>query len=159
MKLILKAVLMNIVVLLVISSCATITEGPEGPSFSLGRQNIYSGRGNISSRGELRLLSVDVPQVGDLSANVEYWATINFEADPKPEIRRACFNFSGGGQSCVDVQAKDVTYGVHSYFRLPIHVPVGSKRIDCYAEYIRDGKTHRTNTVTYYVIVLKKLEE
>jgi len=36
---------------------------------------------------------------------------------------------------------------------------VGSKRIDCYAEYIRDGKTQRTNTVTYYVIVLKELEE
>jgi len=144
--------LTGVAFLLVISSCATITEGPEGTSFSLGRKE-------PSSERELRLLSVDVPQVGNLSANVEYWATINFEADPKPEIRRACFNFSGGGQSCVDVQAKDVTYGVHSYFRLPIHVPVGSKRIDCYAEYIRDGKTHQTNTVTYYVIVLKKPEE
>ena len=72
MKLILKAVLMNIAVLLVISSCATITEGPEGPSFSLGRQHISSGRGNISNRGELRLLSVDVPQSGNLSSNVEY---------------------------------------------------------------------------------------
>ena len=158
-KLILKGVLVNVAVLLVISSCATITEGPEGPSFSLGRQNIYSGRGNISSRGELRLLSMDVPQSGNLSADVEYWATINFEVDRKPEIRRACFSFSGESQSCVDVRAKDVTYGSHPYFRVPIHVPVGSKRIDCYAEYIRDGKTHRTNTVTYYVIVLKKLEE
>ena len=151
MKLILKAVLMDIAVLLVISSCATITEGPEGPSFSLGRKE-------PSSRDELRLLSVDVPQSGNLSANVEYWTTINFEADHKPEIRRACFNFSGDGQSCVDVQAKDVTYGSHTYFRVPIHVPVGTKRIDSYAEYIRDGKTYRTNTVTYYVIVLKPEE-
>jgi len=150
---------MNIAVLLVISSCATITEGPEGPSLSLGRGKISTGRGNVSSRGELRLLGVDVPQSGNLSPNVEYWATINFEADPKPEIRRACFNFLGDGQSCADVQAKDVTYGSHPYFRVPIHVPVGSKRIDCYAEYIRDGETHRTNTVTYYVIVLKKPEE
>jgi catechol 2,3-dioxygenase-like lactoylglutathione lyase family enzyme len=138
--------------LLVISSCANITEGPEGTSFSLGTKE-------PSSERELRLLSVDVAQGGNLSANVEYWATINFEADPKPEIRRACFNFSGDGQTCVDVQAKDVTYGSHAYFRVPIHVPVGSKRIDCYAEYIRDGKTRRTNTVTYYVIVLKKPEE
>ena len=152
MKLIFKAVLMSIAVLLVISSCATITEGPEGTHLSLGKKEPSSG-------GELRLLSVDVPQSGNLSANVEYWTTINFEADPRPEIRRACFNFSGDGQSCVDVKAKDVTYGSHAYFRVPIHVPLGTKRIDCYAEYIRDGKTQRTNTVTYYVVVLKKPEE
>ena len=105
---------------------------------------------------QLKLLSIDIPQTWNLSADVEYWATIKFETGFKPEIRRACFNFSGGGQSCVDVQAKDVTSG---HFRVPIHVPVGSKRVDCFAEYIRDGKTHRTNTVTYYVIVLKKSEE
>jgi len=152
MKLVLKAVLMNIAVLSVISSCATITEGPEGSFLSLGRKEPSSG-------DELKLLSMDIPQSWNLSTNVEYWATINFEADRKPEIRRACFNFSGGSQSCVDVQAKDVTYGSHLYFRVPIHIPVGSRRIDCYAEYIRDGKTQRTNTVTYYVIVLKKPEE
>jgi hypothetical protein len=155
MKLILRAVLMNIAVLLVISSCANmanITEGPEGKSFSL--------KGKEPNQGELKLLSLDILQSGSLSANVEYWSTINFEADHKPEISRACFNFSGDVQSCVDVQAKDVTYGVsHPYFRVPIHIPVDSKRIDCYAEYIRDGRTQRTNTVTYYVIVLKKPEE
>ena len=143
---------MNIAVLLSISSCATVLIGPEGTSLSLGRKE-------PSSRGELRLLSMDIPQSGNLSAKVEYWTTIDFEADPKPEISRACFNFSGDGQSCVDVQAKNVTYGPRAYFRVPIHVPVESKRIDCYAEYIRDGKTHRTNTVTYYAIVLKKPEE
>jgi len=143
---------MNIAVLLSISSCATVLIGPEGTSLSLGRKE-------PSSRGELRLLSMDIPQSGNLSAKVEYWTTIDFEADPKPEISRACFNFSGDGQFCVDVQAKNVTYGSRAYFRVPIHVPVGSKRIDSYAEYIRDGKTYRTNTVTYYVIVLKKPEE
>jgi len=147
-----KAILVNIAVLLVISSCAPITEVPEGPSFSLGRRE-------PSGRGELRLVSMDVPQSENLSANVEYWATIAYEAEPKPEIVRACFKFSGGGQSCIDVQAKEVTYGSHPYFRVPIRVPVDTKRIDCYAEYIRDGKTHRTNTVTYYIIVLKKPEE
>jgi hypothetical protein len=102
---------------------------------------------------------MDVPQSGNLLANVEYWTTINFVADREPKILRACFNFSGDGQSCVDVQAKDVTYGSRTYFRVPIHVPVGSKRIDCYAEYIREEKTQRTNTVTYYAIVLKEPEE
>jgi hypothetical protein len=149
----LMAVLMGVAVLLVISSCATVTEGPEGSSISIGKIE------PPSSADEFRLLSVDVPHSGNLSANVEYWTTINFVADRKPEILRACFNFSGDGQSCVDVQAKDVKYGSHTYFRVPIHVPVGSKRIDCYAEYIREGKTHRTNTVTYYVIVLKEPEE
>jgi len=143
---------MNTAVLLLLSSCATVLIGPEGTSFSLGRKE-------PSRRGELRLVSMDIPQSGNLSANVEYWTKINFEADPKPEISRVCFNFSGGDQSCVGVQAKDVTYGLHPYFRVPIHVPVGSKRIDCYAESIRDGKTHRTNTVIYYVIVLKRPEE
>jgi hypothetical protein len=101
---------------------------------------------------------VDVPQSGNLSPDIAYWTTINYEADLKPEIRRACFNFSGGSQTCVDVQAKDVIYGSQSYFRVPIRVPAGSKRIDCYAEYIRDGKTQRTNTVTYRVIVMKPQE-
>ena len=153
MKSMLIAVLVGVAVLLVISSCATLTMGPEGSSISLGKKEL------LPSAGELRLLSLDVLQTGNFSPNVEYWTTINFEADPKPEISRACFNFSGNGQSCVDVQAKNVTYGSRRYFRVPIHVPVGSRRIDCYAEYIRDGKTQRTNTVTYYVIVLKKPEE
>jgi hypothetical protein len=36
---------------------------------------------------------------------------------------------------------------------------VGTKRIDCYAEYIQDRETKRTNTVTYHIIVLKRPEE
>jgi len=99
---------------------------------------------------------MDIPQTWNPSADVKYWATLKFETGFIPEIRRACFSFSGGGQSCVDVEAKDVDTG---HFRVPIHIPVGSKRIDCYAEYIRDGKLSRTNTITYYVIVLKKPEE
>jgi hypothetical protein len=152
MKLVLKGVLKNIAVLLVISSWATITEGQEGYfNWTLGKEH--------SSVGELKLISMDIPQGWSLSPSIEYWATINFEADRDQKIHRACFHFSGGSQSCVAVQAKDVKYASHSYFRVPIHVPVGTKRIECYAEYTRDGKTQRTNTVTYYVIILKKPEE
>jgi len=151
MKLSLKAVLMNIAVLLVISCWATITEGLEGYfEGTLGNQ--------LPSVSQLKLLSMDIPQTWNLSADIEYLATVNFEADSNLTIQRACFNFSGGSPSCVDVQAKDVTYALHR-FRVPIHVPVGTKRIDCYAEYIRNGKTERTNTVTYYVIFLKRPEE
>ena len=143
---------MNIALLLVISSWATITEGQQG----------YFHRDFLTEpykEGELKLLSMAIPQSWNLSTNIEYWATINFEADHNPKIHRACFNFSGGSQSCVDVQAKDVIYASHPHFRVPIHVPVNTKRIDCYAEYIRDGKTQRTNTITYYLIILKKPEE
>ena len=138
-------------VLAAISSCTTMTIGPDA-TLSLGTKAPSRG-------GEFKLLGMDIPQTGYLSADVEYWTTIHFDADPKPDIRRVCFNFSGGSQSCVDVQAKDVTYGSHPYFRVSIHVPVDSKKIDCYAEYVRDGETRRTNTVTYYVVALKKPEE
>ena len=93
---VLTVVLISVAVLLVISSCATITEGPEGATFSLGKKELDRER-------EFRLLSIDIPLIGNPSADIEYWATINFEADPKPKIQRACFNFSGDGQSCVDV--------------------------------------------------------
>jgi len=151
LKLILNAVLTVTAVLLLIPSCVTVLFGLEGMPFSLGKKEPIT-------RGEL-VIKYGYPPKWDLSANEEYWTTINFEADRKPEITRACFNFSGDGQSCVDVQAKNVTYGSHTYFRVPIHIPVDSKKIDCYAEYIRDGKTERTNTVTYYVIVLKEPEK
>jgi hypothetical protein len=150
-KSVLSIVFISGVVLVVISSCATTTIGPDA-SLSIGTKAPSRG-------GELKLLSMDIPQSGNLSADLEYWTTIRFETDAKPEIRRACFNFSGGGQSCADVQEKDVTYRSRPHFRVSIHVPVDSKRIDCYAEYIRDGETRRTNTVTYYVIVMKKPEE
>jgi hypothetical protein len=150
MKLLLKAAMINIAFWSVISSWTMMTEGQE-PYF-----NWTSGKEPSSV---FKLLSVDIPHSWNFSADIEYWATVNFEANGNPKIHKVCFNFSGGSQSCVDVQAKEVTYASHPYFRVPIHVPVGTRRIDCYAEYIRDGKTQRTNTVTYYVIILKKPEE
>ena len=143
MKLLLEAVLMNIAVFLVISSWATVSSGWELPI----------GGGTRPIGDQLRLVSMDIPQTWTPSSDVKYWATVKFDTGFKPEIRRACFNFSGGETSCVDVEAKDVSSG---YFRVPIHIPVGTKRIDCYAEYIREGKTERTNTITYSVIILKK---
>ena len=143
MKLLLKAVLINIAVFLVISSWATVSSGWELPI----------GGGTRPIGDQLRLVSMDIPQTWTPSSDVKYWATVKFDTEFKPEIHRACFNFSGGEKSCVDVEAKYVASG---YFRVPIQVPAGTKRIDCYAEYIRNGETYRTNTVTYSVIILKK---
>jgi hypothetical protein len=147
----LTAILMGVAVLIVISSCANF------PTSRLDQKGLSLGT-KADRVQTARAIKCGLLQIG-IAANVEYWTTINFVADRKPNILRACFNFSGGSQSCVDVQEKDVTYGLHTYFRVPIHVPAGSKKIDCYAEYIRDGKTQRTNIVTYYVIVLKEPEK
>ena len=146
MKLLLKAVFINIAVILVISSWANMSSG-----WDLFR------RGEISGVGDhLKLISMDIPQILTPTEDVMYWATIKYDSGMKPEIRRACFNFSGIGESCVDVEDKDVTT---RNFRVSIHVPAGTKKIDCYAEYTRDGKISRTNTITYYVITLKKSDE
>jgi len=149
MKLLLKTVLMNIAVWLVISSWATITKGDEG----YFNRNLEMGP---SITGKLKLISMDIPLSWDLSTNTEYWATVKFDADRDQKIQRACFIFSGGSRSCVDVQGKDVTYGSQPNFRVSIRIPAGSKKIECYAEYIQNGETQRTNTITYYLIILKK---
>jgi hypothetical protein len=143
---VLTVVLIGLGVLLIIFSYATISTGWD---LLLRRETPAIG-------DHLKLLSMNIPLTGNPSADVKYWATIKFDAGFRPEVRRACFNFSGDRQSCVNVEAKDVTSG---HFRVLIHIPEGSKRIDCYAEYVRDGKTSRTNTVTYYVIVLKKSDD
>jgi hypothetical protein len=144
---VLNTVLITLGVLSVISSYATVSNGWD---FLLRGETPYIGD------SQLKLLSMDIPYTGNPSEDVKYWATIKFDAGFKPEIRRACFSFSGDKQSCVDVEAKDVTHG---HFRVPIQIPAGSKKIDCYAEYTREGKTSRTNTVSYHVILLKKPEE
>jgi hypothetical protein len=133
MKNVLSTVLMSIAVLLIISSCATVPKEPVGA-------------------GELRLLSMDIPPSGSLSAYVEYWVTVNFVAAGNPEIRRACFEFSGYSPECVDVEQRYVTYGSRAYFRVLLHTPLGSGRLDYYAEYIRNGEVQRTNTVSTYIM-------
>ncbi len=146
-RVVLKIILMSTAILLIISP--RITEALE-PYFN------WEFRKEPPTGNELKLISLDIPQTRTTSADVKYWATIRFDAGFKPQIRRTCFNFSGSRESCVDVEAKDVT---SKYFRVPIHIPVGSKRVDCYAEYTRDGKISRTNVITYYLIILKEPEE
>ena len=133
MKNVLPLVLMSIAVLLIISSCATVPKEPLGA-------------------GELRLLSMDIPARGGLSAYVKYWVTVNFVVAGNPEIHRACFQFSGYSPECVDVEQRYVTYGSSAYFPVLIHTPVASRRLDCYAEYIQNGEAQRTNTVSAYII-------
>lgn len=130
MKRVMTPILTSVAILLVISSCATTPKGPLEP-------------------GEMRLLSLDIPENGNLKTGIAYRISINFKADGRPEIRRACFTWSGDGPYCVYV--KDVKYGSDAYIELPLYARLDSNRLECYVEYVRDGKIRRTNTVLSYV--------
>jgi len=125
MKRVLIPILMSVAILLAISSCATL------------------------KKGELRLYSMDIPENGNLKANIQFWVRIYFEADGNPEIRRACFFWSGDGPYCFDV--RDVKYGSFAYFELPLLARLGPDSLQCYVEYVRDGKIQRSNAIASFV--------
>ena len=125
MKRISTLILMSVAILLAISSCTMV------------------------GKGELRLIDVEVPESQRLRANVQFWVRINFEADGNPEIRRACFFWSGDGPYCVNV--KDVEYGSIAYFQVPLYARLGSDSLQCYVQYVRDGKIQRSNAVASFV--------
>ena len=125
MKLMSIVVLMGVAAFLVVSSCATAPK-PLAP-------------------GELRLLSVHVPEEGKIRVNIPFLVNISFEAGGQPEIRAACFYFSGDGPHCSKVT--DVIYGSGT-----INVETktnnrGSIHLECYVTYIRDGKIQATNVI------------
>ena len=128
MKRISTLILMSVVILLAISSCTMV------------------------GKGELRLLNMEVRDSERLRTNVQFWVRINFEADGNPEIRRACFYWSGDGPYCVNV--KDVEYGSIAYFEVPLYARYGSSILQCYVEYLRDEKVHRSNAVASSVNVV-----
>ncbi len=130
MKRVLTAIPMSIAILLAISSCATVQTGPLEP-------------------GEVRLLSLNIPENGNLKVLVPYRATITFKADGKPEIRRVCMTWSGDGPYCSRV--KEVKYGSDAYIEVEFYSRADTNRLECYAEYVRDGRVRRTNTVTSFV--------
>ena len=135
MKLILKAVLMNIAVLLVISSCATVPK-PLAP-------------------GELRLLSMLVPEKENVRLHLPFIVNISFEADGEPEIKAACFYFADDGPHCFKVT--DVNYGSPGTIKVQIHTANrGARLLKGYVQYIRDGKVQPTNMVNTYISVIQQ---
>ena len=121
------AVLMMGAVLLGISSCATVPK-PLAP-------------------GELRLLSMLVPEDEQIKVNIPFVVNIKFEADGEPEIRAACFYFSGDGPRCFKVT--DVNYGSPGTIKIQIHAKdPGLTHLECYVGYIRDGKIQPSNMIS-----------
>jgi hypothetical protein len=130
MKRMLTAILSSGAILLAIFSCAT---GPKGPL----------------EPGELRLLGLDVPENGNLQTTVSYRVSIKFKADSHPEIRRVCFSWSGDKLRCVP--PRNVTYGSDASLEIEIYAPEGENELECYVDYVRDGRVRRTNTVTSFI--------
>jgi hypothetical protein len=130
MKRVLTSILTGVAILLVISSCSTAPKGPLEP-------------------GEMRLLSLDVPDNGNLKVSIVYQLTIKFKADGHPEVRRACFTWSGDGPNCLRI--KEVKYGSDASLDVLFSAPVDYHLLECYVEYVRDGKVRQTNTVGSYI--------
>jgi len=127
-------VLIGGIVILLISSCATVSKEP------------------IAS-GELRLLSIHVSMKEDIKVNFPFVVNVNFEADGKPEIRTACFSFSGDGPYCVKVT--DVNYGSPGTIKVQVRAKnSGSHALESYVYYIKDGKVKPTNVVGSQIRVI-----
>jgi hypothetical protein len=90
-----------------------------------------------------------VPEKENIKVNFPFVVDINFEADGKPEIRTACFYFSGDGPYCFKVT--DVNYGSPGTIKVRIHTKnPGSRLLEGFVVYIRDGKIQPTNVVSTY---------
>jgi len=84
--------------------------------------------------------------------NFPFAVNINFEADGKPEIRTACFYFSGDGPYCF--KATDVNYGSTGTIKVQIRAKnSGSYALESYVYYLRDGKVQPTNVVNCQIRV------
>jgi hypothetical protein len=107
-------------------------------------------------KGELRLLNMEIHGPTRILTDAQFWIRVNFEADGKPEIRRACFYWFGDGPYCVNV--KDVEYGSFAYFDVPLVARYGPSVLQCYVEYLRDERIERSNAVAHRVNVVKPFE-
>jgi len=128
MKLILIAVLIGVGVLLVISSCATAPKA--------------------LAPGQLRLLDMRILESDKIKANIPFVVIINFEADGQPQIRAACFYFSGDGPRCLKVT--DIIYGSAGTGAMKVETKTnnyGPISLECYVTYLRDGKIEATNVL------------
>jgi hypothetical protein len=115
-------------IILWICSCATVPTGPLAP-------------------GEVRLLRIDVPHHGTTTRSLPFLVNIIFEADGKPEIKTACFYWSGDGPYCFKVL--DVNYGSPGTISVePRAKPSGMYVLETYVLYMRGGKTQPTKIIS-----------
>ena len=97
--------------------------------------------------GEVRLLRIDVPNEVGIKKSLPFAVNIVFEADGKPEIKTACFSFSGDGPYCSKVL--DVSYGSPGTISVEPRAKLsGMYVLEVYVLYIRNGKTQPTKKIS-----------
>ena len=120
--------------ILLISSCATVPTRALNP-------------------GELRLFKIEVPQEGDSRKGLPFRVNLYFEAEGKPEIKRACFYWSGDGPYCFKIN--NVKYGPPGMMEVDIRTNlIGSYSLQGYVLYLRDGKTEISNKVSTLIHII-----
>jgi hypothetical protein len=129
MKSLLAGFLVILVMLFMVSSCATVSTEQKEPL----------------AQGELRLLGVQFPEFSRIRQNVRYLANIKFESDGQVEIRRACFYWDARGPNCFGIM--DVNYG-ERIIKTDVATPAsGYYVMKCYVLYVKNGNTIRSNMV------------
>ncbi len=132
MRSVLIGMLLGGIVLSIASSCATLPKEPLAP-------------------GEIRLLSMEALGSG-IKEGAAFPVNVFFEGEGRVEIKRACFYESEERQYCSDVSY--VTWGTKRAFQ--VYLPstkAGSYRVECYAEYVRNGEIRRTNVIATQISI------
>ncbi len=132
MRSILIVMLVSGMVLLMGSSCATVPKEPLAP-------------------GEIRLLSMEVVG-GGIKGGSSFPVYVFFEGEGRVEITKACFYESEESQYCSAVSY--TTLGTKKAFQVfLLGISTGSHRVECYAEYLRDGEIRRTNVIATQISI------
>jgi hypothetical protein len=132
MRSVLIGILLSGIVLSMGSSCVTVPKEPLAP-------------------GEVRLLSMEALGSG-IKEGSAFPVNVFFEGEGKVEIKKACFYESKEKQFCSDVSY--LTLGKKKAFQ--VYLPstkAGSYRVECYAEYIRNGEIRKTNVIAAQISI------
>lgn len=130
------SILMGPVLLLVISSCATVPTEPLG-------------------QGELRLSGVSFSDSGNINPKARCTVNIQFEAKGTPEITRV--GVAWGGASAHYTNKMEVSYE-NRLIRVDVPTPEapGSYGFKAWVYYIREGRIEQSNSEDTSVLVRKE---
>ncbi len=125
--------LVGVVILLMVSSCATVPTEPPAP-------------------GEVRLLGVKFVEFTAIRKSLQYVVDIKFESDGQVEVTRACFYWDDHGPSCFRIM--DIEYGTRT-IKTHVATPApGTYILKSYVYYNKDGRILRSNMVQTSVEVI-----
>jgi len=126
MRSMLIGVLGGVVMLLMVSSCATVPTEPPAP-------------------GEVRLLGVQFAEFGAVKKGLRYVVEIKFESDGQVDVTRVCFYWDDYGPSCYNIM--DISYGTRTIRALVDTPSPGHYVLKSYVQSIKDGRALRSNMV------------